>query len=79
MDNKKKIIKESDQNEEIFCDYCDGKCTMSSLGCGNQLLEDNHSCVWKKWDYICLDCAEKLSDRIEHDEELAERIEWYTR
>ena len=74
MDNKKKIIKEADPNEEIFCDYCDAECTMSSLAYGNQLMEDSHPHIWKRWDYICLDCAEKLSSRMENDEELCESM-----
>lgn len=74
MSDKKKLITESEPNEKIFCDYCDAECTMSSLAYGNQLLEDNYSCIWTRWDYICLDCAEKLSDRMDHDDELVENM-----
>ena len=74
MDNKKRLIKESDPNEKIFCDYCDCECTFSSLVYGNTLMQDVHFAVWKRWDYICLDCAEKLSDRMEVDEELYENM-----
>lgn len=74
MSNKKKIILESPYNEKIFCDYCDAECTMSSLAYGNQLMEDNHPHIWTRWDYICLDCAEKLSSRLETDDGLAEEM-----
>lgn len=74
MPNKKRIIIQAmDDNEKIFCDYCDAECTASSLKYGNQLLEDNF-CVWFQWDYICLDCSEKLSDRIESDPDLEQSM-----
>lgn len=68
--SKKEILLSMDLNEKIYCDYCDAECTASSLVYGNQLLEDYNSFLWHQWDFICLDCAEKLCERLDNDEEL---------
>lgn len=71
-DGKKEMLLSMDMNEQIYCDYCGGDCTVSSLIYGNQYLTDEQSILWQVWDLICLDCAEKLDKRLEEDEELVQ-------
>lgn len=69
--SKKELLLSMDWNEPIYCDYCECEChTVSSLVYGNQLMEDYNSFLWYKWDFICLDCAEKLCFRLDSDPEL---------
>lgn len=68
--NKRELIESMGDNEQIYCDYCGGECTASSLKYGNTLMEDYNSFLWHQWDFICLDCAEKLCERLDNDEEL---------
>ena len=68
--SKKELIQSMDDNEQIYCGYCGGECTASSLKYGNTLMDDYNSFLWYRWDFICLDCSEKLCERLDHDEEL---------
>lgn len=73
-DSKKELILSMDDNEQIYCDYCSGECTASSLKYGNTLLDDYNQFLWYQWDFICLDCSEKLCDRLDSDPELYESM-----
>lgn len=69
-DSKKELIQSMDDNEQIYCDYCSGECTASSLKYGNTLMSDYNSFLWYRWDFICLDCSEKLCNRLDSEPEL---------
>ena len=73
MKNKERILS-MDHNEKIYCEYCDSECTASSLKYGNTLMDDSYRDLWYRWDFICLDCAEKLIKEIENDPELEESM-----
>ena len=68
--SKKELIESMNDNEQIYCDYCGSECTASSLKYGNTLLEKFNREIWYRWDFICLECSEKLSSRLESDHEL---------